>query len=138
MVEERMEQQVRRGEGKILLMDDEEVIRDVAGEMLRHLGCEVEVVEDGEQAVGRYRGALAAGNPFEMVIVDLTVPGGVGGMEVVERLLKIDPAVKVIISSGYSNDPAMVNFRQYGFQGVVVKPFKLEDLSTTLQKVRNS
>jgi two-component system cell cycle sensor histidine kinase/response regulator CckA len=137
MVEERMEDQIRRGEGKVLLMDDEEVIRDVAGEMLRCLGYDVEVVEDGERAIECYRRALAVGDPFEVVIVDLTVPRGVGGMEAAKRLLKIDPAVKVIVSSGYFNDPAMANFRQYGFQGVVAKPFNLEDLSNTLQEVRN-
>jgi len=116
-------------------MDDEEFILEVTGEVLRELGYEVEVSTDGLEALKVYEEAIAAGKRFDAVIMDLTVPGGMGGKEAISRLLEIDRNAKAIVSSGYSNDPVMANFRDYGFVGVVPKPYKIEELSHTLKEV---
>jgi PAS domain S-box-containing protein len=121
--------------GRILIMDDEEVIRDVVGEMLMHLGYEVGFAGDGAEAIRLYREAMEASRPFHAVIMDLTIPGGMGGKEAIAKLREIDAGVKAIVSSGYSNDPVMANFKEYGFIGVVTKPYKMKDLSETLRRV---
>jgi PAS domain S-box-containing protein len=121
--------------GRILIMDDEEVIRDVVGEMLVHLGYEVGFAGDGAEAIRLYREAMEASQPFHAVIMDLTIPGGMGGKEAIAKLREIDANVKAIVSSGYSNDPVMANFKEYGFIGVVTKPYKMKDLSETLRRV---
>jgi len=123
------------GHGKILLMDDRESIRDMAGEMLSYFGYEVEAVGEGAEAIKLYKKAKEAGQPFDAVILDLIVPGGMGGEEVIQKLLEIDPQVKAIVSSGYSNDPIMSEYKQYGFSEVVTKPYDVKKLSETLQKV---
>ena len=123
------------GEGKILVMDDEEFIRDLALQMLSKIGYEVSVAHDGDQAIEMYRQAQKSGKPFDTVIMDLTVPGGMGGKEAIRKLKKLDPNVKALVSSGYSNDPIMSNFRDYGFQGVVKKPYRIQDMSDALRSV---
>ena len=123
------------GKGRVLVMDDEEIIRDLTGELLSHLGYEVESARDGAEAIGLYKQAKAASRPFAVVIMDLTIPGGMGGKETMQKLLEIDPGVKAIVSSGYSNDPIMTDYRQYGFSAVVAKPYKVQELSKTLQAV---
>jgi two-component system, cell cycle sensor histidine kinase and response regulator CckA len=123
------------GKARILIMDDEEIIQDVLSNMLEFLGYEAAVSADGVQAVDMYRKAMEASNPFSAVIMDLTIHGGVGGKEAVKDLLAVDPAAKVIVSSGYSTDPAVTNFQEYGFKAVISKPFKIEDLSAVLKKV---
>jgi PAS domain S-box-containing protein len=123
------------GTGRILVMDDEGIVRDVAAEMLQHLGYRVETVRDGAEAITAFRQAIAAGEPFDAVITDLTVPADMGGKETVRHLLEIDPKAKVIVSSGYNNDPVMANYTNYGFKGVIMKPFSLTDLSKTLEEV---
>ena len=123
------------GSGRILIMDDEEFILEVTGEVLRELGYDVEVSTDGLEALKKYEGAIVAGKRFDAVIMDLTIPGGMGGKEAISRLLVIDKNAKAIVSSGYSNDPVMANFRDYGFAGVVPKPYKIEELSHTLKNV---
>ncbi|MEJ2031621.1 MAG: PAS domain S-box protein [Deltaproteobacteria bacterium] len=127
--------EILEGTGWILVMDDDEAVNEVATEMLHHLGYRVKTVCDGAEAVTAYRQALAAGEPFDAVITDLTVPAGMGGEEAVRRLLGIDPQAKVIVSSGYGNDPIMSDFARYGFKGVIPKPYRLTDLSKTLQEV---
>lgn len=121
--------------GRILVMDDEEIIREIAREILNHLGYEVEVCGNGESAVERYRGALAAGQPFDAVIMDLTIQGGMGGKETMKALLALDPEVKGIVSSGYNNDPILAHFRQYGFCGMVSKPYTVRELRETLNEL---
>lgn len=116
-------------------MDDEPAVRAVAGEMLSLLGYEVGSAEDGSEAIARYREAAAAGAPFDLVIMDLTVPGKMGGSEAIRRLLEIDPQVKAVVSSGYSNDPIMSDYSRYGFKGVIAKPYQLEQLSKTVHDV---
>jgi PAS domain S-box-containing protein len=117
------------GTGRVLVMDDEEKIRELAQQMLHYLGYEAEVAQDGAEAMARYQQARAAGNPFAVVILDLTVPGGMGGKDTLQRLLAIDPEVRAIVSSGYYNDPVMSAFKTYGFSEVVAKPYSLEELS---------
>ena len=119
------------GKGFILLME-------IGREILEHLGYQVKTASDGRQALEIYSMAMQKNTPFDAVIIDLTVPGGLGGKETMEKLLEIDPFARVIVSSGYSNDPIMANYKQYGFAGMVPKPYKIEDLSKVLKSVLHS
>lgn len=121
--------------GTVLVMDDEDIVRDVSGEMLALLGCKAVFANDGEEAVELYRKALKEGRPIAAVILDLTVPGGMGGVETVKRLRDIDPDVRAIVSSGYSKDPIMADFRKYGFSGVIAKPYRVNDFSKAVKAV---
>lgn len=123
------------GRGRILLMDDEPVVRQVVSRILTALGYEVQTAAEGTAAVALYSDALAGGKPFDAVILDLTVPGGMGGAEAIGRLRSIDPAVKAIVSSGYSSDPVMSNYGDYGFTSVIAKPYQANDLSRVLRQV---
>ena len=109
----------------------------MAGQMLNRLGYEVSLSQDGAEAVEQYRQSLESGQPFDAVILDLTVPGGMGGEQTIEKLRELDAKVKVIVSSGYSNDPIMSDFRKYGFCGVVTKPYDIKELSKKLSEVIN-
>ncbi len=124
-----------KGEGRILVMDDEEILRKVAERMLLKLGYEVECVQDGTEAIALYEEAKRKGRPFEAVIMDLTIPGGMGGKEAVGQLLKVHPQARCVVSSGYSNDPIMSNYKKFGFKGVVSKPYRIEELSWVLHDV---
>jgi PAS domain S-box-containing protein len=121
--------------GKILLMDDEPMLRDMAGLLLNHLGYEVEQAQDGAEAIQVFIKAKESDKPFDAVILDLTVRGGMGGKEAVKKLLEIDSSVKAIVSSGYSHDPIIAKFREYGFSGALVKPYRLRELQETLEEV---
>jgi len=123
---------------RVLVMDDEAFVRDIVGEILEFIGCEAEFAADGIAAIKRYKEAMIAGNPFDAVIMDLTIPEGMGGREAIKRLLEIDPNAKVIVSSGYSEDPVMSDHKSYGFKGVAVKPFQIEELNKTLHEVLSS
>lgn len=118
--------------GRILVMDDEEMVRNVAEALVKVLGNEVEVVENGEEAITRYMSARESGNPFDIVILDLTIRGGLGGLETIERLLDIDPGVRAIVSSGYSDSAVVADYQNYGFKARLNKPYKLEELRETL------
>jgi CheY-like chemotaxis protein len=118
--------------GKILLMDDEELIRNIAGELLKTLEHEVEFADRGEEAIGKYQSAREADKPFDIVILDLTIRGGMGGKETIKRLLAIDPGIKAIVSSGYSDDAVVAAYEKYGFKARLTKPYKLENLRDTL------
>jgi CheY-like chemotaxis protein len=124
-----------QGKGKILAMDDEEMIRSLIQEMLDRMGYKVELASDGEEAIGLYQRAKEAGEPFDAVILDLTVPGAMGGKETIGRLCQIDANVKAIVSSGYSIDPVMSNYEKYGFCGVVEKPYNLQKLGEILKEI---
>jgi two-component system cell cycle sensor histidine kinase/response regulator CckA len=123
------------GTGRILVMDDDEVVRGVAREMLVGLGYEVEVAETGEQAISKFSSAKAAGTPFDAVILDLTVRGGLGGKETIGKMAEIDPHVKAIVSSGYSADDGMSQHRGYGFCAILPKPYNIHTLSHLLHDV---
>jgi two-component system, cell cycle sensor histidine kinase and response regulator CckA len=126
---------LKKGEGKILVMDDEETIRNVTKKILMELGYDVSCASDGAETIMLYQDAARIGRPFDAVIMDLTIPGGMGGKETIERLLKIDPKVAAIVSSGYSNNPIMSDFEKYGFRGVATKPYSIEKLSWVLHDV---
>ena len=123
------------GSGKALVMDDEEMIRDLAGEMLSYSGYRVVFSKNGEESIDFYKKEMDTGIPFDFVILDLTIPGGMGGKEAIKKILQIDPKAKVIVSSGYSNDPVMANYKEYGFSGVIAKPFQLKNLQKTINSV---
>jgi PAS domain S-box-containing protein len=122
------------GEGKILIMDDEEPVRGAAKAMLAYLGYETEVAVDGKEAIEMFKDALESGSPYAAVILDLTIPGGMGGKETVKHLKEMYPDVKAIVSSGYSNDPVMADYKKYGFDGIIIKPYRISDLADVLQK----
>lgn len=121
--------------GKILLMDDEQIIVDVMLEILRYLDYEVMVARDGAAALGLYKQEKEAGVPFDLVILDLSVQEGMGGKEAIALLKAYDPAVKAIVSSGYYNDPVVQHFMQYGFSGRLSKPYKISDLKEILEQM---
>jgi len=122
------------GKGRVLLMDDEDIILTVGSEMLTELGYDVAIAMDGAEAIEVFAKAREAGNPFDTVILDLTIPGGMGGKETIGFIREIDPSVWAIVSSGYSNDPVMAEFMGYGFNAVVSKPYKVSELGGALQR----
>jgi PAS domain S-box-containing protein len=123
------------GRGRILVMDDEADILMLLREMLELTGYEVEAALDGAEALKRYMAAKNANNPFSLVIMDLTVPQGMGGKEAIRRLKELDPDAKAIVSSGYSYDPVMASYREFGFSGVIPKPYVMDDLSRIIEEV---
>jgi PAS domain S-box-containing protein len=129
------EEQVLTGTGRILVMDDEDLLRDLAGKILGRLGYTVDCARDGTEAVELYRQAYTIGRIYDAVILDLTVPGGMGGKEAIEKLQEIEPSVKAIVCSGYSDDPVMANYWEYGFGGVVAKPYKPNDLGRAVRQL---
>lgn len=124
-----------RHTGRILVMDDEKMIRNLAGNILLRLGYEPSFAHHGEEAIDLYREAQSEGRPFDAVILDLTVKGGLGGKETIQKLAAIDPAVRGIVSSGYANDPGVTNFRDYGFCAVVAKPYRIKEISDQLDRI---
>jgi signal transduction histidine kinase len=125
------------GSGRILVMDDEELIREVASDILDYLGYGAVSCPDGKAAIALYHEAMMAGEPFAAVLMDLTIPGGMGGQETMQRLLEIDPGVVGIVSSGYCNDPILASYRQYGFSGIVEKPYSPDALAAVLNDLLN-
>ncbi len=123
------------GTGRILLMDDDDMILDATGELLKHIGFKIEKVKTGEEAVELYKSRFRSPEAFDCVILDLTIPDGMGGKETILELLKIDPDVKAIASSGYSIDPIISDFKKFGFSGAIPKPYVISDLSILLNKV---
>lgn len=119
---------------KIMLMDDDNMVRIVGGEMLKHLGHEVVLACDGQEAILQYTSCRESGEPVELCIMDLTVPGGIGGKEAAEQILAIDPKARIIVSSGYSNDPVMANFQSYGLAGAMSKPYMLQDMVKGIER----
>jgi len=130
-----IELSLQRQSAKILVMDDEEVIRSTVAAMLEDLGFSVATAAEGKQAAEFYRQALEADEPFDLVILDLTIPGGIGGTEVAQKILQIDSNARMIVSSGYADDPIMAKCADFGFKGVVTKPYNLKKLSAVLTRV---
>lgn len=120
---------------RVLVMDDDDTIRLGLTALLNELGYKVTATSDGEEAIGAYQAGLTSDQPFDVVILDLTIPAGMGGAEVMQHLKKLDPDVKAIVSSGYATDPIMANYKKHGFQGILPKPFRPEDLSKVMEKV---
>jgi len=132
---EKLEDKLIFGKGKVLVMDDEEIIRNLAYEMLSSMGYEVTAATDGYEATELYRNAKESGDPFDAVIMDLTIPGGMGGKEAIKKMAEIDPNIKSIVSSGYSDDPVMSEFQRYGFKDFIAKPYRTSELSKVVHRV---
>ena len=132
------EEKVLNGKGRILIMDDEMGIREIVSAMLSRIGYSVVSVKDGDEALREYKQAFDNSKTYDVVILDLTIPGGKGGHKTLEDLYQIDPKVKAIVSSGYSNDPVMSEYDKYGFSGCVAKPFKTSELNDVLSKILNT
>jgi CheY-like chemotaxis protein len=123
---------------KILIMDDERLLRDLIKRALHKMGYQAELASDGQEALQLYRTTQEAGYPFDAVLLDLTIPGGLGGRETLMRLLEIDPQVKAVVCSGYSSDPVMSNYQDYGFKAVLLKPYRIEELVKVLERITGS
>ena len=131
-------QTLTKGKGKILVLDDEDVICMLVTHALTPLGYEVSTALEGLSAIKVYEEAMQAGQPFDAVISDLTIPGGMGGQDAIKRLREINPEVKAIVSSGYANDPIMSRYKEYGFCACISKPYELSDLGALVHEVVNS
>lgn len=118
--------------GKVLVMDDDMMIRFLAENMLHDMGYEVKAVRNGEEAILLYQNEKTSGEPFDVVILDIKVCVGMGGKETINRLIQIDPGVKAIVSSGHHHDPLMTNFHEHGFRGVLPKPYDIRALHETV------
>jgi CheY-like chemotaxis protein len=121
--------------GRILIMDDEALVRNVVKEMIVALGHELKCAAEGGEALEMFRHAMDSGNPFDLVILDLTVKGGMGGEETIRRLREIDPNVKAIVSSGYADSSVVANYRAYGFSAFLNKPYKADELRECLNSL---
>jgi len=120
---------------KILIIDDDARIRDITVNVLKTLGYKAYSANDGETAIEFYQQAMDANQSFDAVILDLTIPNGMGGKETIIELKKIDPNVKAIISSGYSSDPVILEYKKYGFCGAINKPYRIEEISQIIKQV---
>ena len=123
------------GKGKVLLVDDEEIILDVSREVLRFLGYDAAFAKEGGAAIELYIQEKEAGQPFDLVIIDLTIPEGLGGQETIEKLRSYDPEVKAVVSSGYTNDPVMQEYVKYGFSGRLTKPYRINEMKALLESM---
>ncbi|MFA5260587.1 MAG: ATP-binding protein [Candidatus Omnitrophota bacterium] len=124
-----------QGQGRVLVLDDEAEVRSMFGQFLFRFGFEVVLTTSGEEAVEKFKEAKAQGQLFSLIILDLTVRGGMGGKDTLRELQKIDPRVKAIVTSGYSNDQVMSQYKEYGFKGRLTKPFNFEELNSVIKEV---
>lgn len=136
--EEQQESIVHQGQGKILVMDDEETIRISTKAALKHLGYQVDTASDGAEAIEKYKAALEASEPFDAAIMDLTVPGGLGAKETASEILSVHSTACLIVLSGYSHDPVVTEYEKFGFAAAVSKPYNIEELSTVLSTTLKS
>ncbi len=132
------EEKIISGKGKVLVMDDEEIIWTMLEDMLEIIGYEVECALDGAEAIELFKSEKDSDRLFDVLIMDLTIPGGMGGKDAMARIREIDSEVKSIVSSGYSSDPVVANFREYGFAGCLNKPYNASQLSSVLDDVLSS
>ena len=116
-------------------MDDEDLIRKITGSMLMRLGYDFEVSQEGSEAIKIYQQAMDSDHPFDVVILDLNVKEGMGGLDTIKVLRSMDSRVKVIVSSGFSNDPVITRYREYDFQGALPKPYKMKDIEEELHRL---
>ena len=121
--------------GKVLLMDDEQVILEVTDEVLKFLGYDVMFARDGAAAIDLFQQEKSKGIPFDLIILDLSVPEGMGGKEAFEKLHALDPAAKIVISSGFTNDPMLTDYASFGLSGVLAKPYRITEIKTLLEKM---
>jgi CheY-like chemotaxis protein len=128
----------KKSSNRVLLMDDDTMVLDVASRMLSHLGFDSMTAKDGEEAVELYTQAHEIGEPFDVVILDLTIKGGMGGEETIKKLIEFDPTVTALVSSGYTNDPIVSNYKQFGFKDIVAKPYNIKELQEKLSKISNN
>jgi signal transduction histidine kinase/CheY-like chemotaxis protein len=126
---------VQKKAARVLLMDDDESIRQIGAMLLRNMGLEATLASEGAEAVHKFGEARDSGRPFDLLILDLTIPGGKGGRETIELIRKMDPAVPAIVSSGYSNDPVMADFKNFGFQAMVSKPYEVKHMTRTIREL---
>ena len=126
---------LRSGTGRLLVMDDEDALRMLLQRVLTTLGYEVQSARDGAEAIALYEAAKASGHAFDAILLDLTVSGGMGGIETAARLKELDPSAKLIVSSGYSDAPVMSKFRDYGFDDAIPKPWEAVQLSEVFRRV---
>jgi signal transduction histidine kinase/CheY-like chemotaxis protein len=131
---ESLNQPMSYGKGKILIMDDEQSVREAASDLLAMMGYQVVAVENGTLAVEQYRSAMHSQNPFQAVIMDLTIPGGMGGAEAIEKLLEVDPEAKVIVCTGHVDEPIMKDYKRHGFVGAMAKPYSAAELDEALRR----
>ena len=132
---EKNERKIIKGRGKVLIMDDKSFVRNTAVKALRLFGYEVEGAADGEEAIKEFKKAIEVGTPFDVVILDLTIPGGMGGEDTLKKLKEINPEIRAIVSSGYSEDPVMSEYKNHGFDAIVNKPYQYEELGEAVRKV---
>jgi len=132
---ERMAAAPDDSEARILVMDDDEMMRELASEILELAGYRVTTVRDGNEALAQYSDAAGSGTPFDLVMLDLTVRGGMGGRETVRTILELDPEARIIVASGYSNDQVMAQYREYGFRAAIAKPYEVAAFTATVAKV---
>ncbi len=126
---------VESGSERLLVMDDDAALRILFKAVLSQLGYDVQTAEDGAEALALYETAKASGESFDAILLDLTIPGGMGGMEAAARFKELDPTLKLIVSSGYSDDPVMSHFAEYGFDAVILKPWTVKEMSEVLRRV---
>ncbi|HNX17816.1 MAG TPA: response regulator [Methanoregula sp.] len=121
------------GKGKVLLVDDEDIILDVSREVFQFLGYDAAFAKEGTSAIEQYKREKEAGRPFDIVIIDLTISEGMGGRETIEKLKEYDPDVKAVVSSGYANDPVVQEYSRYGFSGKLTKPYRINEMKAMLE-----
>lgn len=120
---------------KVLFMEDEESIRTPIGQLLKYFGYKVEFASDGKEAIEIFKKSKEFGLPFDVVILDLIVPGSMGGEKAIKKILEIDPNVKSIVTSGYHDNPVMIDYKHYGFSNAVRKPYTIKELSEKLDQL---
>lgn len=126
------------GKGKVIVMDDDDMVREILGEMIKMIGYKTELAKNGNEAIENYVNSKNTDEPVDAIIMDLSIVGGMGGEETAQKLLELDPEAKLIITSGYSNDPVIENYKDYGFKDAIIKPYNMKELKESLQRVLRS